>query len=299
MNHKDHDLKTLHFLWKWKVSTTSALANSIYPHISCKGAYSRLLNLTKSGLIRCDSDRTGKYHFWTLTKKGFQLVKPALPPLIEDGFESENKTHDLLVSAIHLGEGLFQEIPGLEYFTEQELRRYNPEFFPSWVPKSTRRTADGYWHIEEKSQTVALEVELSQKSLSAYKTIVFYYQAHPEVTSVIWVVSKPAIANKIQEAIRTGNAVKNKHNFVHLWDIYNDGWQSPIFDGEKKGRKLEELIRTGPRQYQGGCFSHVHLDMRKRADIATNYRFLIPNEISTDPRYTCVSDNTKKYATHA
>ncbi|MBI3293254.1 MAG: hypothetical protein HYZ71_00830 [Deltaproteobacteria bacterium] len=66
-----------------------------------------------------------------------------IPPLKDAGYLPSNWGHDLLVSAIHLGDGVFKDITGLETYTEQELRRVDPEFQPKWLPIPGGPRSDG------------------------------------------------------------------------------------------------------------------------------------------------------------
>ncbi len=121
--------KILHFLWRWKVATTAGLWKRFYPSLTLAAVYYRLWRMERAGLLDCKTN-SGLDYFWMLSKKGFEAIKQELPPLAEAGYRSEHWGHDLITSAIHLGDGLFNSIAGLEYWTEQELRRLDPEFYP-------------------------------------------------------------------------------------------------------------------------------------------------------------------------
>jgi integrase len=49
-----------------------------------------------------------------LDQRGYEIVRPSLPVLAEDGFKSEAPTHDLITAAVHLGDWLVSPPEGLE-----------------------------------------------------------------------------------------------------------------------------------------------------------------------------------------
>lgn len=150
------DREILYFLWRWKVATTRALTVGFFADRSPVTAYKRLWKLERGKVIQSIAvDRQARHRVWTLSKLGFEILKQQyfLPELQEEGFRSENITHDLVTMAMHLGEyhlGCPSEV-GL--FTEQELRRLYPEMYPDWVPRSQRHRADGYWRVPIGNKT--------------------------------------------------------------------------------------------------------------------------------------------------
>ena len=167
-------LPILKFLWDWKLVSTSGLARRFFPRTTHPySAYNWLLRLRREGYINQRWDERGQLFFWTLDRAGFAAVRPSLPPLREEGFRAEHPEHDWLASTFHLGAWLVERPAGVQLFTEQQLRRFEVEEYPAWVPRDVNHRTDGYWHKQtpEASRTVALEMEITRKKASAYQTV--------------------------------------------------------------------------------------------------------------------------------
>jgi hypothetical protein len=238
------DVPMLDFLWRWKVSTTSALGARFYPGATLGTAYKRLWRLERAGFIRARCDETASYFVWTLDKKGFAFVRSRLPKLREEGYLSENLKHDLVVTAVHLGDGLLSEMPDIKYATEQELRRYEPEFLPSWVTISSRHRPDGYWRVRKECghQVIALEVELSPKTDLDYETVGRFYKDHEEIHRVIWVVEKTQFAERILRLAEKYSCGESKHCFVLIKPLLAMGWQATVFHGCETGKSISSIL---------------------------------------------------------
>lgn len=158
-NPQDNSL--LDFLWRWQLASTSVLSARFYPERSPRQAYERLRKLERGGLIQCYIVFNGRGYAWGITKRAFTDMVHHLPALQSEGFLSEDKEHDLLVSAIHLGDWLWEQPQGSEVFSEQQLRTYHPEVYPAWIPQSQSHRPDGYWYTGHTAdgRTIALEVE--------------------------------------------------------------------------------------------------------------------------------------------
>jgi hypothetical protein len=277
----DHiDYPLLRFLWKWKVSTTSLLKEKFYADSSMAAAYIRLYRLEKAGMIRSHVDPSATHYFWTLDKLGFAAIREELPPLKEEGYLSENMGHDLIASAIHLGDGLFGDIPGVNFFTEQELRRIDPEFYPEGIPTSTRRVPDGYWLIGETTRKIiALEVELTQKRQVLYEGCARFYEDHRKISSVLWVVPRPTLATTIQRVIAYATEGRARHNFLTLRSIYELGWQATVFTGADQGRSIRELLDNSQIRSSEAVFTNIALDTRKSPHKSKHCQIFSPHSL--------------------
>ncbi len=251
-----HDRAILHFLWEWKISSTQAVAVRFGQRMKRKGisTYRRLRRLEKLGYIRRKPDEMAGAWLWTLTRKGFFCIVPVLPPLREEGFESEKPRHDRYVMAAHLGNDLEGEQKNMHRFTEQQLRRIEIGDYPSWVPTDASHRPDGYWLIptEQKHLTVALEVELSRKTIAEYAVAGDFYSRNAQIDHVIWLVSQNSQAKSIERAMQTEHA---RHRFIHsyfyLGEFVEHGWESICRAGELVGTKMSDLLETQARQGQG------------------------------------------------
>ncbi len=126
---------------------------------------------------------TGHKYVWTLSKAGYHSIRGRLPLLKEDGYQSENPGHDLLVTAFHLGEWAFHKPDGVELITEQELRRFQPHCHPTWVPDTDLHRPDGLALVQgpKEKTTIAFEVELSEKSAPDYAHVGRFYRFFPQI----------------------------------------------------------------------------------------------------------------------
>ena len=243
LNQRDREL--LHFLWTWKVATTAALTQRFFSDRSPHTAYKRLWELESSKYILAVSDFQTNHHVWTLTKLGFHIVRRDLPALREDGFRSENISHDLITSAIHLGGYLLGTPTDVALFSEQELRRLHLEFYPDWVPRSELHRPDGYWRVPvgNPMATVALEVELSRKKTVQYEIVADFYASYPAIIRVLWLVARPSMGMLIHDKI--GKALSNSpmiHNFVSLPKFLKSGWTAVIEHGPEQGKPITTLL---------------------------------------------------------
>lgn len=261
---RTNDLPLLMFLWRWKVSTTVALSRKFYPERSPAKAYVRLWKLERAGFIRARCNDTARAFIWTLDKRGFSALRLHLPDMKEKGYLSENMYHDLLVTAVHLGDCFFKRSESIEFFTEQELRRLDPATFPEWVPTCSRRP-DGYWGIKKAvgHKVVALEVELSVKADAEYESITRFYEERDGVHQILWVVRRASIAEKLHTIMQTVTRRTFKHSFLVLDPFYSLGWQAAIHCGLDAGNTVNQMLGNScetDRTMVSGQFS---LDTRK------------------------------------
>ncbi len=260
------DVPILLFLWKWKVMTTAALAKRFYPDAKPATAYRRLWCLAQAGYIQIRANAQGERFVWMLTKKGFNVIKDQLPELKEEGFLSENVSHDFMVTAAHLGDWLCGAPANVEFFTEQQLRRYHQEHYPAWISKKELHRPDGYWRIKsgQQSTTIALEVELVQKTATSYRDCSIFYSHFSNVHRVLWIVTSSSIARMVtREMGHSGAPDQSFHNFILLKEFQQNGWQAQVFSGNEKGRTISSLLSTGPTDGPQTSVTFLLLDARK------------------------------------
>lgn len=269
------DLEILKFLWKWKLAPTRALAERFFPRLSPTTAYGRLRELKRGGFIEHHALDSEAWRFvWTLSPKGFRAVLEKLPSLREEGYRSEHLHHDFHVTACHLGDWLLNRPDSSEFFTEQELRRYQLAEFPSWVPRTERHRPDGYWRVPYRDQmlTIALEVELKLKSVSQYEVLARFYDDNPMVARVVWLASSPGDARKIQDIFkRESPSSYLKHNFVIFKEFESFHWHATIRYGYEQGKSLWFALGIRPANGSSvidhspnSCWVSALLDGRKR-----------------------------------
>jgi hypothetical protein len=278
----DSDLMLLRFLWKWRVSTTSALAARFYPHKNLRRAYNRLLVLEKAGIIQSRADIRGERFLWTLTKEGYRRIRHLLPiELEQEGFDSKALGHDLLCAAVLAGDWfLVRTPPDLVRVTEQELSRYKKEDYPISVPFGHR--ADGYWYFKTKQKIVALEVQLSRQKLKDYEDVGRYYGDHENVETILWVVDRISMSNAILKGIRGRfGQPTEKHNFVSFGNFFKNGYDAAIEVGKLQGVSIHQLLSAHlPAVFPPAAEKAVRklLDVRKSPHIAKNERYYAPGD---------------------
>lgn len=268
---QESDIQLLCYLWKWKLATTSAIATAIYRGRNTLSVYRRLYTLQKGGMIQSLASRDGLSFVWTLDRNGFSLIEELLPQLESHGYRSEHIGHDFLVTAIHQGEWVTGIPAGYDVFTEQELRRFKFENYPSWVPKTTTHRPDGWWLIQDGSDTkkFALEVELSVKSPSEYARLGLFYDEKIQTDGVIWLVRDNSEAAYVRRHLLSGLAApKDLHSFILRNVFLEYQWQAPFALGHHKGQSLQSILKSSggtkvdPLMTSGN--SMVLLDTRKK-----------------------------------
>jgi len=259
----------LHFLWRWKLSTTAAIHRKFYSDRTRHRAYVRLWKLERGGFIRSQCDETATHWTWILAERGYKALRYDLPPLVEGGFIPPHWGHDLIASAVHLGEEPFKEIPGLQSFSEQEFRSIDPKYYPSWVPQYQTRRPDGYWQVTQNgaSRVVALEVETTRKRKNDYETIARQYDTDG-VDMILWVVSRISLAKTIYSRVEYVDRKAFKHNYVLLDAFYEKGWDATVFLGKESGKSIRELLGNFPKTDRNLVVGEFLLDTRKMADIS-------------------------------
>ena len=238
---EDCDIRLLKFLWRWKFSTTAALAQKFFWAKPIGTAYNHLRRLEKAGFIACRCDEWGQNFYWMLTRRGLLVIQRELPPLREVGFKSEHIAHDALVNAVHLGDWLLETPPNVKLFSEQQLRRLSFEEYPAWVPKSPDHRPDGYWGLPLKQSTrpIAIEVELHQKEKSIYEDLAKFYEDEEAILSVIWLVPSMKHADRLQSVIRKSVSKRaDIHNFLLLPEFQSHCWESVIYLGPERNQTL-------------------------------------------------------------
>lgn len=270
---KSRDIPLLEFLWKWKLSTTAALAHKFFPNCSRKTAYRRLQKLSHAGVIQTKLINQRAQYVWTLDQKGYWAIAHKLPELRCDGFQSENLEHDLLATAIHLGDWLFGVPEKCSLFSEQQLRRFYPEHYLGWVPKplctneEEIHRPDGYWQVSQNDvkKTIALEVELSPKRDSDYEAVgQFYSDPDNKIYRVLWVVPRLSLAKRLGNMFASnGSKSQSSHNFVLLNKVTKLGWQAPIELGPESGITISKLLNPSKGKSWGSFPIGLLLDTRK------------------------------------
>jgi hypothetical protein len=258
-------------LWKWKMLTMAGIHRLHFANHSPVTAYKEIARLRKHRLVRISGDIFGQRFVICLTRKGYRYLSDSLGMLRENGFESEHFDHDLITTAVHLGDWA-HGVPGESaLYTEQELRRHFHDHYPSWVPRSTIHRSDGYWLMNVAGVgrgTIALEVELSIKKETDYRICGWFYEDQPQIYRVVWVVRTLAAAEKVWRCV-TEKRRKNfiPHNILLLRDYLDKGWMAPFILGPEKGKTLNWLLNGNEEKTEETICSNFLLDTRKSGSI--------------------------------
>jgi hypothetical protein len=283
----DDDIRLLSFLWKWKVSTTAALAARFYPHKNLRRAYNRLLVLEKTGIIQSRADIRGERYLWTLTREGYRRIRHTLPSeLEEEGFESKALGHDLLCSAVLAGDWLLLKTPpDLIRVTEQQLSRLKKtdRAMPDYEGYSDHRS-DGYWYYKATKKLIGLEVQISRQKIRDYQRVGEFYEENPQIETVLWVVSEISLARSILKGLAGYGKGTKKHNFVSFDNFFKNGYEALIEEGEMKGLLSIHQLLCGnlkdtiePAKDSEKAVRKL-LDVRKSPHIAKNERYFAPGD---------------------
>lgn len=285
----DADVRLLSFLWKWKVSTTAAIAARLYSHKNLRRAYNRLLVLEKAGIIQSRADIRGERYLWTLTREGYRRMRHTLPAEVkEEGFESKALGHDLLCSAVLAGDWLLlPKVPeDLVRVTEQQLSRLHPkdiglpEFKQSYyAPKEHR--ADGYWYYRSCKKLVALEVQISRQKIRDYQRVGEFYEENPLVETVLWVVDVISLSRAILSGLGGYGKSTKKHNFVSFKNFFENGYEAKIEVGDLQGFSIHQVLSGNlkePIDLPEVRATKKLLDVRKSPHIAKKERYFRPGD---------------------
>lgn len=263
-----NDYKCLKFMWRWKLCTTALLKHAIYKEKTYYRTYCRLLDLARANLVIALMSTDGNNFAWSLTEKGFDLIKDHLPELETKGFRSENRNHDFWVTAIHLGEWLSGNPKNCDLFSEQQLRHYKIFEYPDWVPRTSTHRPDGWWNINlgkpQNQSLIALEVEFSRKTPKRYKDAAIYYSKTVKPYQVIWITANQKEMGFIEKIIKESSLSHGEEqSFLTIDQYIEKQWQSQIEKGKNIGKTLLDILGKSPEKDPKDFSGTFPLDTRK------------------------------------
>jgi len=242
----DRDLEVLKFLWKWKIATSALIMGRFFTNCSNHTAYKRLLMLEKGGFIEARSDHTGKSYLWMLKKKGFDVIKNLLPDLSEEGFKSENIIHDYLSFWISMSFEKENGNKGITLISEQQLRRFQPDILPAWLPSPKDHRPDGYLRVKSDTEEklIALELELNVKKKSRYLSSLHYFDMYSDkINNVLWILPSKKSIERLSKIFKDSGVGRrslypkenqNYHLFCNLSDFHKSGLDSDVYNLDQK-----------------------------------------------------------------
>lgn len=244
------DVRIFEFLWRWKLATPILLYEVLGKNqMTFRNFWKKLRRLFREGYLHIESGvKYQEIVLYRLSKKGFFQVLKNIDYMAEKRFLPQAIYHDYLATSFQML-GFFENpTEQVSFFTEQEITVNEIGHFPSWVPGRKEHIPDGYTLIQSKVERslIAIEVEISQKSLARYlKILSFFGGAKSEYDFVFWLVKSKVLAEKIL-ASRTGPDYMDlsKHQFFLLDDFVTFGWNTKCFLGTTKDRSLLEIYQV-------------------------------------------------------
>ncbi len=241
------ECKILLFLWKWKVATTLTLRQVFAKDTNFWNFYHILRALRTDGYTEIRYGATSddkKFALWHLTSAGFEYVREEIGELEDLNFASSSLFHDAYVVAFHYGNWIYKIPSNVDIFTEQQIKCVAKGHYPYWVPNTKVHRPDGYTRIKNgnKNSVVAIEVELSQKTIDRYEAVSDFYDDRKTISYVLWLVNSESMVDTIQHALTTRRSKRiEDHLFVLLEDFEKNSWNAKIVSGCKNKLSVAEL----------------------------------------------------------
>jgi len=243
----EREVDLLFFLWRHRVSTFQTLRQLFYPSTGAETAYNRLRRLRAADFVGTEYTEGNGKTVWCLGERGFRLLEAMrLPDLKSKGYRPSSPTHDLLVMGALLGEWYQKTPSGVSVITEQELLTTEPSGIPAKVLENFKHRPDGLWlttYAREPS-AIALEVEISGKSVTRYEETCSFYGGFHFIENVVWIVPDRSLAKKIQTIASATTMPRDGQNlFVLLEDFESKLWDAKILNASLKGMSMSGFLR--------------------------------------------------------
>lgn len=278
------DYGLLQFLWKWKLSTTAIINKAVYKDRSANRCYRRLRSLEENKYIESIFSRDRMVCLWQLTDKGYQELNFDGIEISQRGYKAEHPEHDFWSSLIQFGIWIDQVPKNSDLFSEQQLRRFEIESYPKWIPHTKQHRPDGWWKTDlakgNKESLIALEVEMTRKPSSSYYEVGNFYSNVIDIHQAIWIVRSESDANFILKNMIAGSSTQAKEqSFLLFSQFIKDQWSAPILIGKNKGKSIKEILDPQGNNAQSLMTQHCLLDTRKTPLESTSPRLLTQIEL--------------------
>jgi hypothetical protein len=237
------EFQLLREVWRWKLLNYPVIQNTIFKAISKHNSYSKIRRLLKEGYIEECFGTKLDVTCVKLTKKGFEQIKYDVGYITQDRFKPQSVTHDYWAMAFQRGEFAINPNKNVSFITEQELQARDHGTFLVKVPESKEHIPDGLtvFGDGEKSQMVAVEVELNLKPNLRYVKAAYYFDSpYTNIDTVFWLCDRSWLMEKIfydMQKLRLGRM--DIHHFVLLEDFKELGWNAKA----RSGRDINKTIR--------------------------------------------------------
>ncbi len=245
---QDRDKQVLFFLWRHRISTFQTLKDIFFPSNGNRTAYDRLCKLRRGGHVHSMNLNGTNDLVWGLGKRGLEYLEDrALPELKIRSYKPQSKYHDLLVTAVLLGQWMRDVPRGAKIVSEQELRVTEVVEIPYAIRRKMDHFPDGLWIFTNTNgqHGIALEVETSRKTIDRYVEVSTFYGSHLFFDHVIWIVPSPTLAQTILDASRKyGMPREGQHLFIEQADFEKRLWNSQFLNMDLRHQSLAKFLAS-------------------------------------------------------
>ena len=243
----DKDRQALMLLWRHRIATFQGLKSVLYPSLSNERAYYILRRLKRGQYVRVEGTDGPNKRVWMLDQRGFKFLVSncLLPDLKAKGYRPQRAYHDLLVSAVLMGDWAISCPRSVRTITEQEMTATECSELPKEIRSELEHQPDGIWLFESNNTKAAigLEVELTAKASDRYEQICAFYTGQLFFKHVVWIVESKALGQRILDCSqRLGIPREGVHLFLLQQDLEKNGWDAKFLNSSMKDKSLANLL---------------------------------------------------------
>ena len=244
----ERDKQVLHFLWRHRICTFQTLKDIFFPLNGSRTTYDRLCKLRRGGHVQTMNLNGTNDLVWGLGKRGLEYLEDrVLPELKARSYKPQSKYHDLLVTAVLLGQWMGSVPRGVKIVSEQELRVTEVLEIPYAIRRKMDHFPDGIWIFTNSSESrgVALEVGTPGKTIERYIEVSSFYASHLFFEHVVWIVPRPTLAQTILDASRKyGMPREGQHLFIEQADFEARLWNSQFLNMDRREQSLADFLMS-------------------------------------------------------
>jgi hypothetical protein len=242
------DVELLHFLWRWKVATTSLLKEFIYPKKSFWWVYKSIRQLKAEKLIELlPRGKRLEQELWALTDRGFELVLQDRDDIDKYRYRVHAPAHDYLATCLQLGE--FWHLPfDYSFHTEQMMSSLSDSNLHKRVNERHEHIPDGatFLFANGKEALICYEVDLTLKDEDRYNKTHTFYELGAKPDLIVWLVSESWILNRIagilsKQSLHGLGETYDQTAFVLLDDFKQNVWNAKCCHGPLAGNTIRKL----------------------------------------------------------
>ena len=217
INQKDIEFFT--YLHGVKVSRRDQIGRDIYPHLSISALYKRLRALEKSGhILGTISSESKNKKAYSITQKAFNrylLDKRSVAKRKE--FSSYALKHDM--GLVDIRYKILKSKLVTDFISENTIQTWPSSHFDIDVKPYLRSHSDAIVEItvDGDSAVMALEYEISLKSIKRYQELIRKYHWEYSIPVVLYIVSSSRILEKVMSIEKEMDKQKRGKFFTQHW----------------------------------------------------------------------------------